>query len=223
MNGLHVGCAGYDGRLDLYFRALDTRELGEHEERVSVKTLGRWRSAAPESARFIPRVSASVVASGFLGEEANAGWVHTLATVERLVADTVLLRTRAGFRPTEANREALHSFFTGDRVPEGLTVAWWVEGLWDHEEHLSLCEELGIVPALDPLVLDDDETLPPGPLCYWRVLGRRGLGGALSAHELDQLCSHCEGRVGHVVFGAPQMMRDARRFAAMVGAEPAAP
>ncbi len=218
---IQVACVGYTGPHDAYWRSLGARELGPGDEQLPLKTLSRWRSKAPETARFVPRVCSSVSEGAFRGDEVEAGWAHTLAQVERLGASTLLLRTPPSFRPTGENRDALRAFFSAGRRPEGLEVAWWAEGLWDHEDHVGLCKEVDLVPAVDPLALDDDEPLPDGARFYWRLMGRKGLAGRFGDWDLDQLVGHAEGRSGHVVFTAPQMMRDARRFAVLAGAPPA--
>ena len=223
MDTLHVGCSGFVGPRDRYWRFLDAWELGQKEERTTLKTLGRWRGTAPERARFVPRVCASVAAAGFAGEEAEAGWARTLACAERLGAGTVLLRTGSDFRPTSEHRAAMYGFFNVEgRLPEGLSVAWWAEGLWAYDDHLELCTALQLTPAIDPLGLDDDETPPPGAEVYWRMMGRKGLSGGFSDYDLDVLLGHLEGRTrGYVVFTTPQMMRDARHFAELAGVDPA--
>lgn len=221
MDGFHVGCAGFKGPRARYFRSLDAWELSQRDERVTPRTLGKWRSAAPEAARFVPRVSASVVDAGFVGDEAEAGWAHTLACTERLGADVALLRTDPSFRPSAENRAAVRAFFgAADRCPEGLRIAWWAEGLWSSDDHAELCAELGLLPAIDPLGLDDDDEPPPGDTVYWRLMGRTGLVSGFSDHELDVLLDRLHGRSGgYLFFTAPQMMRDARRFAELVGVD----
>lgn len=223
MDTLHVGCAGFVGPRDRYWRFLDAWELGEKEERTTLKTMGRWRGSAPERARFVPRVCASVADAGFDGEEAEAGWARTLACAERLGASTLLLRTGSHFRPTAEHRAAMYDFFNAEgRLPAGLQVAWWAEGLWAYDDHLELCAALQLTPAIDPLGLEDDEAPPAGAAIYWRLMGRKGLSGSFSDYDLDVLMGHLEGRTrGYVVFTTPQMMRDARRFAALAGVDPA--
>ncbi len=222
MDALHVACSGFVGSRDRYWKFLDAWELSPEEERTSLKVLGRWRAQAPEAARYVPRVCSSVVAAGFAGEEAEAGWARTLACAERLGADTVLLRTGGDFRPTSVHRAAMDAFFGAEgRRPEGLRVAWWAEGLWSYDDHLALSADLGLVPAVDPLGLEPDELPPAGPEIYWRLMGRRGLANRFSDYDLDVLLGHLEGRSGgHIVFTTRQMLRDARRLAELVGLDP---
>jgi uncharacterized protein YecE (DUF72 family) len=221
MDGFHVGCAGFSGPRGRYFRWLDTWELSAREERVTPRTLGKWRATSPEGARFVPRVSGAVADAGFQGPDAEAAWSTTLACCRKLGADVVLLRTDPSFRPSAANRAALREFFGAEgRCADGLRVAWWAEGLWSYDDHLELCAELGMLPAIDPLGLDDGDDPPTGGPIYWRLMGRRGLASGFSDHELEILLDRvqaCSG--GYLVFTAPQMMKDARRFALLVGVD----
>ncbi|MCA9539162.1 MAG: hypothetical protein KC620_09775, partial [Myxococcales bacterium] len=62
---------------------------------------------------------------------------------------------------------------------------------------------------------------PEGPHFYWRLLGRRGMTGRFTDHELDTLLDLSADREGgHVVFTAATMLPDARRFAVLAGAAP---
>lgn len=217
MNALHVACVGYTGPRRRYWQAVDTLELTDRDLAAKPATLRRWRSEAPAHARFVVRVDPALVAAGFAGPEADAAWARTREVAALLDADTLLLRTPPSFRPTAANREALRAFFAAHRGD--FTVAWWADGLWESqpEDRDAVCAAAGLLPVADPLA-DDDEELPEGPTVYWRVRGRVGMGGRLSDDDLDRLCGLASERAGgHLVFDAPTMMNDARRFATLQG------
>ncbi len=217
MNALHVACVGYTGPRRRYWQAVDTLELTDRDLVAKPATLRRWRSEAPAHARFVVRVDPALVAAGFVGPDAAAAWDRTRAVADLLEADTLLLRTPPSFRPTAANREALRAFFTAHRGD--LTVAWWADGLWESqpEDRDAVCAAAGLLAVADPLA-DDEEDLPGGAQVYWRVRGRVGMGGRLSDDDLDRLCGLAAERAGgQLVFDAPTMMNDARRFATLQG------
>ena len=219
---IHVGCVGFDGPLGLYFNSVNARELGPKLLTARPETLKKWRAKSPPGARFVPWVDEAVANAHFRGPDAEAGWARLLEAAAILESDTVLLRTAASFRPTAENKRAMLDFFTAERRG-ALQVAWWAEGLWEGapEERDAMCQAAGLLPAVDPLALDEDEAAPPGPHFYWRVLGRRGGGGRLSDYDLDTLLDLCGERVaGYVMFGAQSLWSDARRFALLAGAAP---
>lgn len=223
MDWIRVGCAGFRGSPAKYWaQGLDVRELTPAESHARPRTLRRWREAAPPAARFVPTADPALARARFAGEEARASWARTLQAVEHLEADTVLLPTPADFRPTRENRAALLAFARSAR-PSGLRLAWRAEGLWETqpEDRDALCAEGDLIPVVDPLHVDEEagETLPPGEHVYWRLLGGPGMGVRFSDDDLDRLLAACAGRAGgYVIFGAPQMLRDARRFRVLLAA-----
>ncbi len=218
MNAFHVACVGYTGPRRRYWASLDTQELTERDLAARSGTLVRWRARAPATARFVPRVDPGLVAAGFRGPAAEQAWATTLAAAETLAADIVLLRTPATFRPTRENRAALAEFFAAAR-PAGLAVAWWAEGIWEGQpdDRDAVCAAGGLIAVADPLA-DEEDDLPAGDRVYWRVRGGVGMGGRLSDHHLDRLLELAGARRGgDVVFVAPTMMNEARRFGQLLG------
>lgn len=220
MNTLHVGCAVQTGPHRKYWKDFDALEV---EARIvaTIKpaTAARWRAEAPDRATFVPVTPPELAAGHFTGSALDA-WTRTLAVAEALAARTVLLHTSSAFRPTADNARRLAAFVAEHR-PEGLTVAWWAEGLWEGaaEMRAALCAEAGLVAAVDPLGFDedDDEPLPEGARVYWRLMGRKGLSSRYTDFELDTLLALADEREGgHIVFTAPTMHGDARRFARML-------
>ena len=219
MSRIRVGCAGWTGRAGAYWKAFDVLELSEAQTRARGPTQRRWRGRAPSDAEIVPQLLPDAALASFQGPVAEKAWTAALHAVERLGARTLLVRTPTQFRPSRENRDALVEFFARPR-PEGLTVVWRAEGLWDGqpEDRNAVCERAGLVPVLDPLALDEDdlmdpEVLPPGPFVYWRLLGRPGGGTRFSEMHFDRLAGLLESRTsGIVVFGAAVKAGDARRF-----------
>ncbi len=214
--GLRVACPGFRGPKARYFERLAAWELTPTEMNAKPGTCRRWAEERPQGTAYVPRLDDSLLAAGFAGEAAEAAWAAAVERAEWLQADTVLLRTPASFRPTPANRAALVQFFKGRAGPQ---VAWWAEGLWAGapEETYALAAEAGLIPVVDPLSLDDDEPLPEGDVIYWRLRGSLGMQGRFSDYDLDRLTEAVAGRrAGYVVFAAPEMWRDATRFAELL-------
>jgi len=180
------------------------------------KTLARWRRQAPETAEFVPFVSPAVAAAGFCGTAAEAAWDATREVVEILRAKTLVLRTPSSFRPTAENKARFRAFWDG-RLPEGVSLAWWPEGLWDGQPEVrdEICTELGLIPVVDPVAMEDDDPMPSGPAFYWRLRGGKGLQPGFTDYQLDQLMHlAAERERGHVVFTDAAMNRDAQNFVA---------
>jgi uncharacterized protein YecE (DUF72 family) len=221
MTRIRIACAGYRGQLSNYWRELDALEMSDEQSRTKTATQARWRAAAPADVGFVPRVPAEIALTDFRGPVAEAWWTRCLQVVERLPADTVLLRTGPEFRPTADNRRALVAFFA-PRRRAGLNVAWRAEGLWDGqpEDRNAVCAEAGLVPVVDPLGIEpeDRETeLPSGGPIYWRLLGRPGGGTRFSESDLQDVLSLLAFREsGYVVFGSGWMTGDARRLRALL-------
>jgi uncharacterized protein YecE (DUF72 family) len=216
MTSLHISCLGLAARQAAYWAKFTSLELPDDAvESMTKKTLARWRRQAPEGADFVPFVSPGVAAAGFTGAAAETAWAKTREVAEILRADTVILRTPARFRPTAANRARFEAFWRA-RLPDGMVLAWWAEGLWDSqtEDRDALCAALGMIPVVDPLALDDDESLPSGARFYWRLRGTRGLQAGFSDYQLDRLVEWVEPRErGHIVFTDVAMRRDAQSLA----------
>lgn len=216
MNSITTGCRIQTGPNRKYWKHFGVLEI---DARVVATmkdgTADRWRKEAPDGALFVP-----VVALSDFGADSVARWRRAMAVAARLGAETVLLHTSARFRPTVANRKALVRFMAAER-PEDIAVAWWADGLWEGqpEDRDALCAEAGLLPAIDPLSLDDDEEPPPGERIYWRLMGRKGLVPRYTDYEITTLADLVADRTaGHVIFTAPTMLPDARRFAGFVKA-----
>lgn len=216
MNSISTGCRIQTGPNRKYWKNFGAFEVPARVvDTVKDATAERWRAEAPAGARFVPVIALPAFDAG--GVER---WQRAMALAAILDADTALLHTPAGFRPTGENRARLRRFVEQQR-PDGLTIAWWADGLWESqpEDRDALCEKAGLLPAIDPLGLDEDEEPPPGPQIYWRLMGRKGLAPRYTDYEITTLLDLIgEREAGYVVFTAPTMLADARRFSGMARA-----
>lgn len=218
MNTVRSGCRIQTGPDKKYWTDFGAYELDARlVSTIKPATARRWREEAPDEARFVP-VAPTAVAD--FDAAALDTWARVVDLAGHLASDTILLHTPAGFRPTAANRARLIDFAAKHR-PEGVTLAWWADGLWESqpEDRDALCAEAGLIPAVDPLGLDEDEAPPEGPHIYWRLMGRKGLAPRYTDHEVSTLLDLVSEREsGYVFFTAPTMLVDARRFASFARA-----
>lgn len=170
---LHVGCAGFQGSQDAYFNRFRIVEIqGDASPAPKIATLRKWRAAAPED--FV-----------FTLAEPLGDWAAITPRVEALAAGVVVIRTPTTFTPTVANREALARFAAA--APQGTRLAWEPLGLWQRGAIESTCDELGLIPCIDPL--QHKQPLTHEGVAYYRV---RGLGGPLGERELGRVVAALE-------------------------------
>ena len=213
-----VACATERGVPQSYWKRFSCYEMSNNDLNAKPATLRKWREGASEGARFIARVDPRLATLGFEGAEAEELWRHALLRQEALQAEVILLHTPSSYRPSSEAIAALRRFFSTTPLP--CTVAWRADGLWEESEtYVELCEELGLIPAIDPLMWDEDEPMPRAERFYWRILGGQGLSPRVNELDLERLIDLADdlGTSGWVVFTSPQMERDAKRFKAMVG------
>lgn len=225
-----VGTVGFEGARDRTFAKLDAVELQETFRGVpGSKLLARLRSQAPsrfsfvvqvpqvlcqpEGARgahpslsYLPRDAPWPTAPFDQGPVGQAAWGWILDVAERLSARALLLQTSIHFRPTASNRRRLSSFLETLPRQDAPRLLWDAQGLWSAEEQQSLCRDLDILPAIDPLL----ESISPGQAAYLRVLGRSRSVHGLSADDLETL-DLARDRLswGFVMLNTPRSFRDA--------------
>lgn len=212
-----VGCTFVRMPAAKVARQLDCWEIPGHVlGTVKPRTMRRWRETLPAGFDIVAPVDPGVL----IGPDPDAAWGASMERADLLGAQTLLLQTPASFRPSVENRRLVIDRLTG-RLSGARWLAWWAGGLWDGvpEERAALCDEAGIVPALDPLALDEDagEVPPPGERFYWRLMGGAGMSTRFTDYDLDRVLMLAEDRTqGHVVFGSEHMFGPARRLRQMM-------
>jgi len=226
-----VGTVGFDGARDRTFSKLDAVELQETYRGVpGPKLLSRLRAQAGERFSFVlqapqvlsqpelaPRRSPPALpylpkdvpwptAPFDLGPASRAAWSWIQDVASHLSARAILLQTSPAFRPTALNRRRMALFFETLAAETSTRLLWDHQGLWSREEHQAICDDLDIVPVLDPLI----EPVPMGRRAYLRVLGRARSTHGLSADELDMLdAARRRLSWGFVMLSTPRSFRDA--------------
>ncbi len=234
-----TGTCGFGRRQADVLAQLDAAEIQETFYRpISIERAAKWRAKAPPEFRFC------VKASQFITHEATSptyrrsgrvipdsekpaygsfrdttpvreGWETTLSVAEALRASAIVFQTPASFGPTEANRTALYRFFESIRT--NATKAIELRGPWAVHIVEKICEDLGLVHAVDPF---DKEPATYG-LAYFRLHGsppgKTMYRYAYPESDLARLNAIClEYDDAYVMFNNLSMHSDAVRFHALV-------
>ena len=184
-----TGTCGFGRRQADVIEQLDALEMQETFYRpVSVGRALKWRGLAPQAFRFC------VKASQFITHEATSptyrrsgrvvpdserssygsfqdtrpvreGWEATRAIAEAVRASAIVFQTPASFGPTETNRNALYRFF--ETIRTDAIKAIELRGPWAVHIVEKMCEDLGLVHAVDPF---EKEPATYG-LAYFRLHG----------------------------------------------------
>jgi uncharacterized protein YecE (DUF72 family) len=141
-------------------------------------------------------------------------------------ASAVVFHTPPSFSPSQTNRDAVRRFFTEVAPAEKLGAVarvWRPDGLWEPRTAVALADELGVVCALDPLILDPGGTPPefyddlPGDAVYFRVSGLGRPSRKLPEQEIERLIELvARFERAWVVFATAERFRDARALSQMI-------
>ncbi len=230
-----VGTCGFGRRQADAFRDLQGVEIQQTFYRpVSVDLARRWRAAAPDGFDFCVKASqfithpatsptyrrsgraiAPAEAPGYGSfqdtEPVQEGWQTTLAVAEALRARAIVFQCPASFAPSEKHIAALYRFFEAARTPA--IRAWEPRGPWALHLVKTICEDLGLVHAVDPFAA---EPATYG-LAYFRLHGKPP-GSSLYRYtytdaDLARLRTTCgEYDDAFVLFNNVTMHADAHRF-----------
>jgi len=220
-------------------RELDAVEIQETFYRpVATERAAKWRSSAPPEFRFCVKASQFITHDassptyrragrtippeeratygGFRDTPAvREGWETTRAVADALRANVIVFQTPASFAPSDANRAALYRFFESIRTDA--TKAVELRGPWATHVVERICEDLGLVHAVDPFDRDPAtyglayfrlHGSPPGPSMYRYTY---------TDEDLSRLRSICkEYDDVYAMFNNLSMHADARRFSRIV-------
>jgi len=235
-----TGTCGFGRRQADVLAQLDAVEIQEtFYHPVSAERAMKWRAKAPQHFRFC------VKASQFITHEATSptyrrsgrvvpdseetaygsfrdtpqvreGWDATLSVAEAIRATVIVFQTPASFGPTEANRTALYHFFESTRTDA--TKAIELRGPWAVHIVEKICEDLGLVHAVDPF---DKEPATYG-LAYFRLHGsppgKTMYRYTYTDEDLARLQAICrEYDDAYVMFNNLSMHPDTVRFRALLG------
>lgn len=234
-----VGTCGFGRRRADVFRELAAVEIQRTFYRpVATELATRWAAGAPEDFHFAVKASQFIThaassptyrragriipeaeAAQYGGFQATAaveeGWRTTLAVAEVLRAKVLLFQCPASFTPIPSNLEAVYAFFESHRTPA--VRAWEPRGPWPTHVVEKICEDVGLVHAVDPFAAEPATSglayfrlhgRPPGPVAYRYTYTDADLGRLRAmAEEYDD---------AYVLFNNVTMHADAMRFRALV-------
>jgi uncharacterized protein YecE (DUF72 family) len=207
------------------------------------RTLERWKSQAPAAFEFTLKAWQLItheagsptyrrlreklteqqkreIGAFRVNSTVMAAWERTLQCARSLGSHLILFQCPARFAPTRENKTNLRSFFReinrqvlSSRSGEQLTYTWEPRGEWKSEEIQELCEELGLVHAVDPF---QQQPATRG-FGYFRLHGRSGYRYRFSDADLDQLLNVTKSHTPcYILFNNISMLEDARRFQQLV-------
>jgi uncharacterized protein YecE (DUF72 family) len=242
MPEVHVGLCGFTMAFADYVREFSVVEVQQtFYEPPRDATLMRWRRQAPLRFEFVLKAWQLItheassptyrrLRSPLSARERRecgsfrttpvvlAAWSRTLDCARLLRASAVLLQCPRSFRATPENADRMRQFFAEVVRPEGMRVLWEPRGPWPPELVLELCNELGLVHVVDPLI---DATVTPEQT-YLRLHGVTGARHEYTDAELSAVAATLPGSgMAYVMFNNLPRIGDARRFRAMIGTAPA--
>lgn len=239
MTTLRVGCGPFPPARRPYMKRFSCVELSEtFHNPIGLDALRGWKSNRPAGFDYIPVVwhwlvedpldVADPLPEGLVREDLGLlqitptnrrFWKKTAAQCKAIGARHVLLRTYPSFTPSDAHRDNLRRFVREWVEPEGLRLIWEPRGLWTREEHRALCEELSIVPAIDPWGEDEmPEVWGPDAYFFLSYPRSRRFFSADDFREFLELVVQHTGEV-FAVFRGNDRERFARRFRELAAKE----
>jgi uncharacterized protein YecE (DUF72 family) len=232
-----TGCCGFPVSKKQYMHCLKVVEVQQtFYQPPRVETAWRWREEAPISFEFTlkawqlitheagsptyrklkePLSNEERLQAGAFKPTAlvRRAWEATLEIAHALSAPLIVLQCPARFDPSPEHVANLRRFF-GESERRNLILAWEPRGDWPRELVEGLCQELDLVPVVDPF------TTPPfpGPLAYFRLHGRGGYRYQYGPDDFKALASFLRGfDEAYVMFNNLSMWADAQAFSVYLG------
>ncbi|HUI07248.1 MAG TPA: DUF72 domain-containing protein [Verrucomicrobiae bacterium] len=233
---VRVGCCGFATAQEKYYRLFSCIEINSSFYQLpKAETAARWRALAPPDFEFAMKAWQVITHRatsptykrtrldprdreycGHFGFNPTVRWAwdETFAVAKALQARLVLFQCPPSFRPTNQNVANLRRFF--ERAKRGkFYMGWEPRGDWDPEQVASLCQELDLIPVLDPL---QTAPIPVGKIRYFRLHGASGPRHHHTREELSRLRATCEGRTPtYCLFNNMAMADDAQQFQKLLG------
>jgi uncharacterized protein YecE (DUF72 family) len=234
--GIKIGCCGFPVRRREYADRLGLVEVQQtFYQPPRIATAQRWRMDMPPEFEFsvkawqlITHTSRSPTYRRLRRpltpkEQQQAGsfrkaplvqqaWSATREIALALGARIILFQCPASFTPMAENLANLRDFF-GEMTKESFLLAWETRGAWPRNLVAELCQELGLIPVVDPF------TTPPFPgnPAYFRLHGKGGYRYTYTAADFAELAGILSDYdEASVLFNNITMWDDARRFTEFV-------
>jgi uncharacterized protein YecE (DUF72 family) len=232
---MKLGMCGFTIGAAAYFKQFKVVEVQQtFYDPPAPQTLEHWRTQAPADFEFTMKAwqvithlgtsrtyrrlrspfseSARAEAGSFrLNDTVIHAWRITADCAHLLRATAILFQCPASFRATDANISALQRFFREIKPPVGVRFLWEPRGAWPDDVVSLLCDELGLIHAVDPFIRP---TLTP-QLVYWRLHGNRSHYANYTDAELRQIhdwVPRGEAVDAYVMFNNIPRVKDVKRF-----------
>jgi uncharacterized protein YecE (DUF72 family) len=239
---IKTGCCGFPESRQSYFAEFPLVEAQQTFYKLpQLETAERWRQQAPAGFEYTMKAwqlithepasptyrksgvsitpdRASRYGSFRPTQEVRQAWEATLRVAKALGASVVVFQCPARFTPTEQHIEDLRAFFKALARDgrQGLRHAWEPRGRWPADVFAGLCQELELIPCVDPLAVP---AVAQGS-SYFRLHGIGGYRYRYTDDDLQRLAGLARDREScYCLFNNYSMLEDARRFRALVAGE----
>ncbi len=243
MSYIRIGTCGFCTRQAEFFRRFRLVEIQQtFYQPPQLKTVERWREAAPESFRFALKAWQAITHPGGCptfrksklseAERRECGsfrdtpvvrsaWETTRVLARALRAEWVIFQCPPTFRPTKENQANLEGFL-GWAERDQMRFGWEPRHPdWNAELVRELCARLELIHVVDPLYEDSAWGTPR----YYRLHGEpRGTYRweyryRYSDEELTRVAEKCREAETYCLLNNDRMCDDAARLAALLGQE----
>lgn len=235
-----VGLCGFTIGADLYYETYRVLEIQQtFYEPPAPATMLKWRAQAPAGFEFTMKAWQVITHAATSrtyrrmktpmsetqrkecgafrpNDTVLAAWETTLARARLIRASAILFQCPASFRWEKENVANMKRFFREIGRPEGIRFLWEPRGPWPDDAVRGLCEELGLIHAVDPFLRP---SLTP-ELLYWRLHGNGSSYASYTAEELQTLqgwLQRCDGEA-YIMFNNIPRPEDSRRFLRLIAA-----
>ncbi|MBI5252893.1 MAG: DUF72 domain-containing protein [Euryarchaeota archaeon] len=236
---IKVGCCGFPSGMQRYFQDFHLVETqSTFYDLPKPQTAQRWREKAPENFEFsvkawqlithpaasptYRRLRATIRDKEKYGffkptDEIFFAWNETLRICEILEARIAVFQCPASFRPAQENIANMRNFFNSIER-KNLKFAWEPRGDWKSTMIKSLCEELDIIPCIDPFV---SKIAHESETAYFRLHGsqsKKMYYYKYTPRDLEYLlkkCKETKAKEVYCLFNNVSMQEDALAFLKM--------
>lgn len=239
-----IGCCGYTVAKTRYHENFGVIELPQtFFQPPSPSVLASWRAGAPQGFEFVVRAWQLITHDPMSPTysklkdpvpdnrrmnyghfrptaEVRRAWEETVKAAQILRAKIVVFQTPPNFKPSTENADNMRAFF--GRVKGAGLICVWDARAWRPDDAVPLCDELGLVYAVDPFrqnaVCQD---CPPGDVTYVRLPGKGGFKYCYTEEELRVLAGRCGGRENtYVIFDNSYMFENALLLKGLPAGQP---
>lgn len=235
MTMVKTGCCGFSKGRKEYFRHFALTEVQQTFYKMpKLETAAKWREEAPPDFEFTmkapqlithPSNSPTYRKAGIKpgpGKESNYGffrpteevyqaWDQTKLFAQALDCHVVVFQCPPSFTETPEHIDNLRNFFK-PLQGSGFTLVWEPRRGWTEETIKSLCEELGLVHCVDPMM----STSLYGKPRYFRLHGGARYRHRYTEEELAHLKEIATTEDTYVLFNNLNMFNDALAFKQLI-------